>query len=150
MLPAIIRPLGKDACWLAFARENFARVWLYPFKLLMNDTMHKCAPRESGLVFPYRGFFPLVALLLSGCVLWFPGPIAWAQGPAPEAPEIAESPTSVAPDDATGGTQPDQPISLEEVPGRAEITSAEWLHSYLATFPSRLSSGLALKPIARL
>ena len=91
----------------------------------MNVTMHKSAMQDTGLVFPYQGLFPLVTLLLAGSVLWFPGPVASAQGPAPETPGNAKTPASVAPADPQQGAQADQPIPLEEVPNRAETTSAE-------------------------
>ena len=95
------------------------------FALLMNVTMHKSAMQDTGLVFPYQGLFPLVTLLLVGSVLWFPGPVASAQGPAPETPGNAKAPASVAPADPQQEAQTDQPIPLEEVPNRAETTSAE-------------------------
>ena len=91
----------------------------------MNVTMHKIAMQDTGLVFPYQGLFPLVTLLLAGSVLWFPGPVAWAQGPAPETSGNAKTPATVAPADPQQGPPADQPIPLEEVPNRAETTSAE-------------------------
>jgi hypothetical protein len=87
--------------------------------------MHKCVTRDTGLAFPFHRWFPLATSLVVGSVLWSLGSVARAQEPASEAPESAISPASVEPADPQQEAPPDQPISLEEVPGRAEITSAE-------------------------
>ncbi len=91
----------------------------------MNVTMHKSALQDTRRVFPYQGLFSLVTLLLAVSPLWLPGPEAWAQGPAPETPGNAKTPSSVAPADPQQEAQTDQPIPLEEAPNRAETTIAE-------------------------
>jgi small-conductance mechanosensitive channel len=96
-----------------------------PFEPLMNDTMHKYVTQDTELAFSFHRWFPLVALLVVGSVLWSPASVAGAQEPAPETPESVNSSASIEPADSQQEAQPDQLISLEEVPGRAEITSAE-------------------------
>ena len=73
--------------------------------------------------------------------LWFPGPVAWAQGPASETPGDAETAATEIPDDQQGA-ETDPPIMLEEVPNRAETTSAE-----LATLLPRDSSRRTLERV---
>ncbi len=90
---------------------------------------------------PHGRLGPLVVLLLSACVLWFPGPIAWAQGPASETLGDAETSATEMPDDQQGA-ETDPPILLEEVPNRAETTSAE-----LATLLPRDSSRRTLERV---
>ncbi len=90
---------------------------------------------------PHGRLGPLVVLLLSACVLWFPGPVAGAQGPAAETPGDAETAATENPDDQQGA-ETDPPIMLEEVPNRAEKTSAE-----LATLLPRDSSRRTLERV---
>ena len=81
--------------------------------------------RDPGLALSLHRWFPLVTFLVVSSVLWSAGSFTRAQEPASKAPEIANAPASVELADPPQEAQPAQPISLEEVPGRAEITSAE-------------------------
>jgi hypothetical protein len=86
-------------------------------------------------------YVPARDLLLLGSVLWFPGPVAWAQGPASETAGDVETAATEIPDDQQE-TEADPPIMLEEVPNRAETTSAE-----LATLLPRDSSRRTLERV---
>ncbi len=88
------------------------------------STCTKTPRRALDSCFQYQGLFALVALLVTGSVLCFPGAIARAQGPAPETPGNAQTAENEKTDDQKA-TQLDQPITLEEVPSRAETTTAE-------------------------
>ena len=66
-----------------------------------------------------------MTLLVVGSVLLSLGSVARAQEPASETPESEKASASVEPADPQQEAQPDQPIPLEEVPNRAETTSAE-------------------------
>ncbi len=103
--------------------------------------MHSIEP-----LLPRGRLGPFVVLLLSACVLGFPGPVALgpvasAQGPAPETQGDAETAATEIPGDQQGA-ETDPPITLEEVPNRAEQTSAE-----LATLLPRDSSRRTLERV---
>ena len=85
----------------------------------------QCVTQDTEFAFPFPRLFPLATLLVVGSLLGSPVSLARAQEPTSAAPETADSPASVDPADPQQEDEPDQPISLEEVPGRAEITSAE-------------------------
>lgn len=78
-----------------------------------------------------------MVLLLSA--LCFPGPVARAQGPSPEMTGDSETAAPASPDDQQAA-ETDPPIMLEEVPNRAETTTAE-----LATLLPRDSSRRTLE-----
>ena len=99
---------------------------------------HSVEPR-----FPHGRLGPLVVLLLLACVLWFPVPVAWAQGPVPETPGDGETAAAEIHDDQQEA-EADPPIKLEEVPNRAETTSAE-----LATLLPRDDSRRTLERVGR-
>ena len=106
--------------------------------------MSRCTktPREAlDSRFQCQGLFALVAFLVTGSVLCFPNAIARAQGPAPETPENAQNAEKETAD-VENATQLDQSITLEEVPNRAEVTSAE-----LATLLPRDSSRRILERV---
>ncbi len=98
------------------------------------STCTKTPRKALDSCFLYRGLFALVALLVTGSVLCFPGTVASAQGPAPETSGDAQTAATETPDDQQGA-ETDPPILLEEVPNRAETTIAE-----LATLLPRDSS----------
>ena len=79
------------------------------------STCTKTPRKALDSCFQYQGLFALVALLVAGSVLCFPGAIARAQGPAPETPGDAETAATETPDDQQGA-ETDPPILLEEVP----------------------------------
>ncbi|TWU32038.1 mechanosensitive ion channel domain-containing protein [Novipirellula artificiosorum] len=90
---------------------------------------------------PYGRIGPHAVLLLAACVLGLPGPVAWSQGTAPTTSGDAETAATEIPDDQSGTTTA-PPILLEEVPNRAEATTAE-----LATLLPRDSSHRTLERV---
>ncbi len=100
--------------------------------------MHQTARHNMRFVLLYPKLLPGVMLLLVGCVFTCSGDAVWGQ----TAQETQGSPTTAASESSSGtrpGSQADQPISLEEVPSRAETTSIE-----LATLQPREISQRAL------
>jgi small-conductance mechanosensitive channel len=87
-------------------------------------TMHQSATQDIRFVLLCQKLFPRVTLLLTGFVFLCPGDAAWGQT-ALETQARGDRATSVSSTDAPQGSPTDQPISLEDVPSRAEITSAE-------------------------